>query len=363
MGLNHSPKIITDGLVLYLDAANTKSYPGSLGPELVTNASLTAVDGSVVTVTTNGVSLCNVVAGKSYVLRYTVSAYRGATSGTFRINGSAGNYTPNLIGIGAVGTYYKIFTANVSGGFSFNPDNTGVDLDIDFVSVKEMLDMSASTWKDLSGNGNNGTLVSSEFFVDNDMPYFRNLNNVSNAFYVSINDSTSINNAFNVTAGGWTIEETIWTNSVTYPECDAGGRGSIVAYGTGATGFDWNHGILNTSFRFGQSSNSVSGYEENPASFSVPSPYNSLNAWRVRNIVWDRSNNINSLFINGNFINSVSTPLTAGTSLYDGGGIVFGELYGWRHFGRRSSIKIYNRVLTNLEILQNFNALRGRYGL
>ena len=29
MGLNHSPRIITDGLVLCLDAGNTKSYPGS----------------------------------------------------------------------------------------------------------------------------------------------------------------------------------------------------------------------------------------------------------------------------------------------------------------------------------------------
>lgn len=29
MGLFHSPRIVTDGLVLHLDAANTKSYPGS----------------------------------------------------------------------------------------------------------------------------------------------------------------------------------------------------------------------------------------------------------------------------------------------------------------------------------------------
>jgi len=29
MAFNYSPKIITDGLVLYLDAANTRSYPGS----------------------------------------------------------------------------------------------------------------------------------------------------------------------------------------------------------------------------------------------------------------------------------------------------------------------------------------------
>ena len=29
MALRHSPKIVTDGLVLALDAANTRSYPGS----------------------------------------------------------------------------------------------------------------------------------------------------------------------------------------------------------------------------------------------------------------------------------------------------------------------------------------------
>ena len=29
MGFNYSPKIVTNGLVLYLDAANSKSYPGS----------------------------------------------------------------------------------------------------------------------------------------------------------------------------------------------------------------------------------------------------------------------------------------------------------------------------------------------
>ncbi len=29
MSLHHSPRIVTDGLVLYLDAANPKSYPGT----------------------------------------------------------------------------------------------------------------------------------------------------------------------------------------------------------------------------------------------------------------------------------------------------------------------------------------------
>ena len=29
MGLAHSPSVITDGLMVYLDAANTRSYPGT----------------------------------------------------------------------------------------------------------------------------------------------------------------------------------------------------------------------------------------------------------------------------------------------------------------------------------------------
>ena len=29
MSFHHSPRITTDGLILYLDAANTKSYSGS----------------------------------------------------------------------------------------------------------------------------------------------------------------------------------------------------------------------------------------------------------------------------------------------------------------------------------------------
>ena len=55
MGLYHSPRIVTDGLVLCLDAANTKSYPGSgttwtdlsgnAYNHTLTSAPLTTIDG------------------------------------------------------------------------------------------------------------------------------------------------------------------------------------------------------------------------------------------------------------------------------------------------------------------------------
>lgn len=220
---------------------------------------------------------------------------------------------------------------------------------------------SGTTWFDLSGNGNHSSIVSGEFVSNGS--YLRNSGNVSNTFYIAVPHSTSLNNTLTVTTGGWTIEEIIWTNSVTYPESDAGAAASGAAYGTGATGFDWNHGVSNSVFNFGQSSNSATAGYEDTASFGVTSPYDSLNAWRVRTMIWNRSTNTNSLYINGAFINSISTPNTAGTSIYDGSGIVFGTLYGWNHFGRRAAIKIYNTVLSAVEISQNFNALRGRFGI
>lgn len=219
-----------------------------------------------------------------------------------------------------------------------------------------------AVWNDLSGNNNHGTIASGDFINNGDgSSYLRNVGGTSGFFYVSLSNSTSINSAFSVTTGGWTIEELIWTNSVTYPEADGGSVASSPAYTAGATGFDWNHGVQSTTqIQFGQSSNAVSSYEDQ-VTINIPSSLGSLNAWRLRTMIWDRSNNRIMLYINGTYVGAGNTPGTAGTSIYDGGGIVFGSLYGWKHFGRRGSIKIYNRALTSDEILQNYVALSSRY--
>ena len=80
-------------------------------------------------------------------------------------------------------------------------------------------------------------------------------------------------------------------------------------------------------------------------------------------MIWNRSANTVSLYINGVYQGGGSTPITTGTALYDGGGINFGTLYGWKHYGRRSILRIYNRVLSQPEISTNFYALRGRHGI
>jgi hypothetical protein len=65
---------------------------------------------------------------------------------------------------------------------------------------------------------------------------------------------------------------------------------------------------------------------------------------------------VNALTISGN-ITSTSVPMCLGTNPATGGG-------GIRYLtGKIYTAQIYNRALTQTEITQNFNALRGRYGI
>jgi hypothetical protein len=72
------------------------------------------------------------------------------------------------------------------------------------------------------------------------------------------------------------------------------------------------------------------------------------------------------VYINGN---SVGTGTTTGTVATNANGVsigVYGGYNGSRGYyynGNIGVVKVYNKVLTAPEVLQNFNALRGRYGL
>lgn len=216
-----------------------------------------------------------------------------------------------------------------------------------------------STWYDTSGNNNHGTIYSGEV---GGTSILQNSGNVSDFFYISTADSASLNSTFSPTTGGWSIEESVYTYSTNYPEADAGTVSSTQAYSPGAVGFDWQHGGGVTLFTMGMSNNPPSGYDDQ-ISFTVPSPYNDVNVWRLRTMVWDRSSNTFSFYINGNFVGSASTPNTAGKSVYDGSGVSWGTLYGWKFFGRRSSIRVYNRIFNQTDVTQNWNFFRPRFGL
>jgi len=114
MGVTYNPRIVTDGLVLALDAGNTKSYPGSgttwynLGGQ-GSNGTLTNMDGSnysdgALSFDGNNeyVNLTESLIGSNQIQTvtssYTLEAWinvrssSGTTSGAASIIGNAGNY-------------------------------------------------------------------------------------------------------------------------------------------------------------------------------------------------------------------------------------------------------------------------------
>ena len=219
-----------------------------------------------------------------------------------------------------------------------------------------------TTWTDRSGNGNNTTISSAEY--NGGGGYFQSVGDAPDSLIFSTPDSTTISNTFSVTSGGWTIEEFIRIDDTTYPEAAAGTVVSNKAYGTNATGFDWNHGVMSgTSLNIDMSNLNTGGGASRDAevNLAIDPEFQTYGQWLLRSIYWDRTNDKCGVYYNGVFQDSGSISGVSGYSLYDGGGISWGTLYGWHHDGARSSMRVYNRVLSSTEVLQNYNAYLGSY--
>lgn len=84
------------------------------------------------------------------------------------------------------------------------------------------------------------------------------------------------------------------------------------------------------------------------------------NQWH--HLVLTKDSTYNKVYVNGSLTNTVATN---GAAVNGGFNFCFGRDYASsRYFnGNISSGKLYNRALSSAEVAQNFNALRGRYGI
>ena len=220
MGLGHSPRIVTDGLVLALDAGNTKSYPGS-----------------------------------------------------------------------------------------------------------------GTSWSDLSGNSNTGTLENGVGF-DSDYGGSLTFDGVDD--YAPIGTSGF---SFGNSAG--TLSCWARTNTT------AAGFRWIVSYGNASPSQSRFLGINGTTYYFG-------GYADDIIASGVP-----VNTWINMAGVYDGTNA--SMYINGVL---VSGPAAKGWGTVPNNAQVGRQTNGVEYWsGNIAQVSIYNRALTEAEVSQNFNALRGRYGI
>lgn len=195
---------------------------------------------------------------------------------------------------------------------------------------------SGITWTDLSGNGNNATLTNG--------PTYSSANNGSIVFDGTSNYGTVSNN---ITSGTGDFAVSVWVykteTSTNRYICDFGANGGTI-------------GAISGKFFY---------YNPTTGAGSVlytSGPTCNINTWynivisRISGTTYFYSNS--SLILSGTDagnIGSSGTVLTIGN--YGGGG-------NYYHQGNISNILVYkNKGLSSAEVLQNYNVLRGRYGL
>ena len=197
---------------------------------------------------------------------------------------------------------------------------------------------SGTTWTDLSGNGNNGTLTNGPTYSSDDggSIVFDGDNDFINGVH---------NSQLNIT-GDITVE--CWFR-VTNTRSDW-----VRIFGKGDS---TNRTV---GFWYNQPS-SVFLYQRYGTS-DMNAQYNatvSLNTWY--HMVGTSSSNNHTLYLN-NVVRATSTTGTTFASSTDPYKVGYGSIHTY-HIGNVSNCRIYNRALTAEEVQQNFNALRSRYSI
>lgn len=221
-----------------------------------------------------------------------------------------------------------------------NTVTNGLVLNLDAANIKSYPG-SGTTWSDLSGNNNSGTLINGPTF---------GLNGGGSIVFDGLDDY--INTGLNVAYTEGTVS--IWV----YPRSN--GASNFFVYTADAGTGTWTHQITLMSdnklrtyfFDSGQK------YFDSVSTVSLYSWYNV--------VLWWRNSNQCRCYLNGNLEGSVGI----GTAWTSGNKFLFGKNTGGNPTastnylaGSISIAQIYNRALSVSEIQQNYNAQKSRFGL
>jgi len=223
---------------------------------------------------------------------------------------------------------------------NYNPSvvTSGLILNLDAGNLKSY-PTSGTAWTDLSGNANNGTLVNS--------PTYSN----TNGGILTFNGSNQYGST-PLSLGGYTAYTlAAWIKTT------VANKEILSTYGV--------HNIFDL---FISSSNKLSVYAYatgGAVSYRVSTASITTGSWVYCVGVYQGSTATLNTYVNGNLDNgalngTIPASLAAGASTVVIGNVTIGSFY---FNGSMGQISIYNRALSAAEIAQNYNALRGRFGL
>lgn len=211
---------------------------------------------------------------------------------------------------------------------------------------------SGTIWSDISGNGITATLQNSgagTVAFSNGAAVFSAVDASSAAGYYLINDSSISSLTTQLTIESWVKTNAFYTTS---------GKTQAVPI---------SPRITETSQPIGYSITSSSEFSLGINGSGTWYTINTSNILDLTNWICvaqttDDTNKVMKTYYNGQLVNSLSYSGTP----QSGGGILIGRgFYGGanNYNGKVSIVRCYNRVLTATEVLQNYNAIKGRYGL
>lgn len=217
----------------------------------------------------------------------------------------------------------------------------GLILDLDAAKL-DSYPRTGTAWNDISGFGNNGTLTNGPTF---------NSDNYGSIVFDGVNDFGSIpqNNILNLSGNGGTVEATYSIVSIppnnTAIVSKRGGADSSIPYHLGTPA----------------GTTKVRCIVNNLGSLNIFDSISSLGLGNIKTVSMTFSSTYRGLYINGVLDNFQSTTITLSNN---NSGIIIaanGDSAFWFNNIRLYSVKIYNRALSSSEVLQNYNATKGRY--
>jgi hypothetical protein len=243
---------------------------------------------------------------------------------------------------------------NYTGGIVTN----GLVLNLDAAKL-DSYPGTGTTWRDISGNNNNGTLTNG--------PTFSGIGKQASIVCDGTNDYIEVldNSSLDFGSGSFTVE--YWFRKLT---ATAGGFDNIWGVNKWNTGAlpgtnEWGLAIGNGST--GTGNQYAFGVESGSTAYSTGnSPTQlSLNTWYQ--LVGQRDGANFKTYLNGTLtVNVTSSGFTTSSIINNVGRnlrINNSAVNDYYTNADNANIKIYNRALSADEVSQNFNALRGRYGI
>jgi hypothetical protein len=215
-------------------------------------------------------------------------------------------------------------------------------------SYNDLVD--ASVWKDMSGNGYNGTLTNTTFSSTNEGTI---VFNGSTSYVIFTNTSTILSGSSAASMNFWINVTRRGGGGVKY-QAIGGWRDDsdtdlyfALIDGSGAT--------VNSEFRTRTTTN-----------YDINVDYTSnFGSWKfISTIV---SSNRTDLYINGSLAGSNTNKTgnfgASSNQFRIGSDAAFPSSVVYPMLGNMGNYLVYNRALSATEVLQNFNATRGRFGI